>query len=321
MTINKSELRRTSLFSLSAFVAVAGGAGLMLAAGVAGASVATTKHNLGTSGAGFSTNQFSGTGEICVFCHTPHGADTGAPVPIWNRLLTPGAGYQTYDQLGTSTLDATVLAVGSVSLACLSCHDGTQAMNVMINQPGSGGWNTAGGTLSGTWTGPASAANGHMSYNSVVYIGTDLKNDHPVGMQFCGGGITPGGSTPSGTCKDDSFYSHTGPPAALHQKVQNTKTVFWVDTEKSYTTAFPGGLGVNPTDVGQNGNGVRNKTDLMLYSRVGPSGGEEPFVECATCHDPHSSNITFLRVPNNAAVSAGTNIVTGSALCLSCHEK
>jgi hypothetical protein len=316
MTINKSELRRTSLFSLSAFVAVAGGAGLMLAAGVAGASVATTKHNLGTSGAGFSTNQFSGTGEICVFCHTPHGADTGAPVPIWNRLLTPGAGYQTYDQLGTSTLDATVLAVGSVSLACLSCHDGTQAMNVMINQPGSGGWNTAGGTLSGTWTGPASAANGHMSYNSVVYIGTDLKNDHPVGMQFCGGGITPGGSSPSGMCVDDSFYSHGGtPPPALNQKAQNGQTVFWVDTEMSYTAGHPGGMGSSATDTGKAGNHVRNKTDLMLYTR-----NNEPFVECATCHDPHSSNVTFLRVPNNAA-DPSANIVTGSALCLSCHEK
>jgi len=317
MTINKSELRRKSVFSLSAFVAVAGGAGLMLAAGVAGASIATTKHNLGTSGSGIATNTFSGTGEICVFCHTPHGADTGAPVPIWNRLLTPGAGYSTYDQLGTSTLDAQVLAVGSVSLACLSCHDGTQAMNVMINQPGSGGWNTAGGTLSGSWTGPANLTTGKLSYNSVVYIGTDLRNDHPVGMQFCGGGITPGGSTPTGTCKDDSFYSHSGPPPALHQKVQNTKTVFWVDTEKSFTFAG-GGTGVNPTDVGQNGNGVRNKSDLMLYTRAVTGGGDEPFVECATCHDPHSSNVTFLRVPNNAASNP---IVTGSALCLSCHEK
>lgn len=318
MTINKSELRRKSVFSLSAFVAVAGGAGLMLAAGVAGASIATTKHNLGTSGTN-ATNHFDGTGEICVFCHTPHGADTGAPVPIWNRLLTPNAGYSTYDQLGTSTLDAQVLAVGSVSLACLSCHDGTQAMNVMINQPGSGGWNTAGGTLSGTWTGPASPS-GKMNYNSIVYIGTDLRNDHPVGMQFCGGGITPGGSAPTGTCKDDSFYSHAGPPPALHQKVQNTKTVFWVDTEMSFTAAG-GGTGTVATDTGKNGNNVRNKSDLMLYTRAGASGGDEPFVECATCHDPHSSNVTFLRVPNNAAASAGNNIVTGSALCLSCHEK
>lgn len=320
MTINKSELRRKSVFSLSAFVAVAGGAGLMLAAGVAGASIATTKHNLGTSGNGIATNTFSGTGEICVFCHTPHGADTGAPVPIWNRHLTPGAGYLTYDQLGTSTLDAQVLSVGSVSLACLSCHDGTQAMNVMINQPGSGGWFPPNGSaLGGSWTGPASS-DGKLSYASVVYIGTDLRNDHPVGMQFCGGGTKPGASAPTGECKDDSFYSHLGaPPPALNQKQQNGKTVFWVDTEMSYDQTFPGGKGSLATDTGKAGNGVRNKTDLMLYTRTLPGSSlEEPFVECATCHDPHSSNVTFLRVPNN---KIGNPIVTGSALCLSCHEK
>ena len=37
------------------------------------------------------------------------------------------------------------LSVGSVSLACLSCHDGAQAMDNLINAPGSGGYDVTGG--------------------------------------------------------------------------------------------------------------------------------------------------------------------------------
>ena len=53
----------------------------------ADAQIRNTKHNLGTTPGGTGVNQFSGTAEICVFCHTPHGADTSAAVPLWNRTL------------------------------------------------------------------------------------------------------------------------------------------------------------------------------------------------------------------------------------------
>jgi len=51
----------------------------------ASAQVALTKHNLGSAGPG--PNTFSGTAAVCVFCHTPHGADTSAEVPLWNKTL------------------------------------------------------------------------------------------------------------------------------------------------------------------------------------------------------------------------------------------
>src|SRR4030042_117596 len=83
-------------------IALAGGvlimAGLLPQQSVAG--VTATKHNLGSTGTG--TNKFSGTGEICVFCHTPHGADTSASVPLWNRKLPAPATYTTYNSLGTT---------------------------------------------------------------------------------------------------------------------------------------------------------------------------------------------------------------------------
>ena len=272
-----------------------------LAAGVAGspqalAGIANTKHNLGSTGTG--VNKFDGTGEICVFCHTPHGADTSAAVPLWNKILATPSTYTTYNSLGTSSLDGATAPVGSVSLACLSCHDGTQAMNVMINQPGSGGYNIAGAQLAGTWSG-ANQTGGKLAAGIITNIGQDLKNDHPVGIQYAGGPKTtiPAAPADYNSFKDTDFN-------AAKSAVLNGQSVWWVDT--STGTA-----------------GVREKTDMQLYTRtnadrVNQDGsvttaaltGAQPFVECASCHDPHSENTTFLRISN-----------TGSAVCLACHTK
>jgi len=265
------------------------------------AGIAITKHNLGSTGTG--TNKFSGTDEICVFCHTPHGADTSAAVPLWNRVLPVPATYTTYNTLGTTSLDSATAPVGSVSIACLSCHDGTQAMNVMINAPGSGNYNAAGFTLSGTWTGPASGTTptGSLGYASIVDIGIDLRNDHPVGVQY-GGGMPSGGAYTAGTIAAGALKNADF--NALQYASLNGQPVWWVD---SGTVA-----------------GTRDKGDMMLYTRtnadsVSPTGvvtpaaltGAQAFVECASCHDPHTSaNPTFLRIAN-----------TGSAVCLACHNK
>ena len=67
--------------------------------------------------------------EDCGICHTPHGADTAAPVPLWNKVLNSNPGnYTRYSTLATPTFDSLEAPVGSVSLACLSCHDGTVAL-------------------------------------------------------------------------------------------------------------------------------------------------------------------------------------------------
>ena len=47
--------------------------------------------------------------------------------------------------------------------------------------------------------------------------------------------------------------------------------------------------------------------------RLGNNGVDEPFVECATCHDPHrgsGTNPAFMRLSN-----------TDSDVCLACHVK
>ena len=95
---------------------------LALTANVAFAGIANTKHNLGSNGG---TGQFTSTatGEICVYCHTPHGADTNAAVPLWNKVIrTDVSVYARYSSVGTTSFDADEVAIGSVSIACLSCH-------------------------------------------------------------------------------------------------------------------------------------------------------------------------------------------------------
>ncbi len=284
-TMNKTRLASRLGASLGLLV----GMGL-LSMNVAVAGIAATKHNLSSAGLATQANSFSGTQAICVFCHTPHGADATASVPLWNRVLPATSTYKLYSDLNTSSLDGKIANVGSVSIACLSCHDGTQAMNVMINQPGSGGYDPAGAPMTGTWTGPASGATpvGSLNYAtaSIVNIGTDLTNDHPIGIQYGGGG-------PSGTDTDGPYTGTLGDPDFIkpYKKTINTNPVWWVDTTAG-------------TDF------VRDKTDMQLYTR-NEYGIDEPFVECASCHNPHTSdNVTFLRIPN-----------TASAVCLACHTK
>jgi predicted CXXCH cytochrome family protein len=251
----------------------------------ANAGIYNTKHNLGSTGINAASN-FSGTAEICVFCHTPHGGDASAAVPLWNRHLD-FSGYQTYDQLGTTTRDGAVEPVGSVSVACLSCHDGSQAMDSVINEPGSGSEVLA--YSNGIWSGQAASVNGRIGPTTVITnLGKDLTNDHPIGIQFAGGGYSQ--SNPGGPGTDPDFNQ-------ADTKYLGTTRVWWVNTNT------------------EGGTSDFEKTDMKLYTRVGTRGvfpGEpQPYVECASCHDPHVDyNPTFLRIDPS-----------GSAVCLTCHNK
>ena len=71
--------------------------------------VRQTRHNLSAAGPG--TTKAASESQVCVFCHTPHGSDTSAAVPLWNRTLANPSSYTTYDQLGTSSLDGKVAAL------------------------------------------------------------------------------------------------------------------------------------------------------------------------------------------------------------------
>jgi len=244
--------------------------------------VVGSPHDLTTGGTAQSTTGV--TDEVCVFCHTPHGSDVNAPVPLWNKVLgTPGS-YTQYSTLQTPSFDSAEAPVGSVSLACLSCHDGTQAMDVVVNLPGSNGW-----SATGTEIDPIGI--GTMIGTPVPNLETDLTNDHPISIVYGGGG-------PLATDPDGVFAGTLGDPD-FNNPVKDTvngNPIWWVDS--------PAGTGL-----------TREKTDMTLYAR-GDLGTVQPFVECGSCHDPHNNasagptTVAFLRIDN-----------TASQICTTCHVK
>lgn len=254
--------------------------------GAAFAGIQGSKHDLGVGVP-------EANGEVCVFCHTPHGANTGASAPLWNKTLST-ATYLRYSDLNTATLDGSEVAVGSVSLACLSCHDGTQAMDVVINKPGSGGYNAAGSEISTTLV-------TNMSGSPVPMLGTDLQDDHPISIDYAGGAC-------QGVLADcDPATQPTGDSDFVEAQyaLLNTKNQWWVDVP-SYATDAAGAVIEAGTP------NVREKTDMILYTRDF-SGTEGPSVECASCHDPHEDTarpVSFLRIAN-----------ANSGVCLACHIK
>lgn len=104
----------------------------------------------------FSSSSWAG-GEICKPCHAPHGGDSEIGF-LWAHTMST----QTYTLYGGGTSSAGgELELDQFSRMCLSCHDGTVALNNFHN----GG-------------GPPifiSAA------NNVAENG-DLADDHPIGL-------------------------------------------------------------------------------------------------------------------------------------------
>ena len=262
--------------------------GTLMTTGVVFAGIKGSQHDLGSGGAGQGTT--TATSEVCVFCHTPHGANTNAGAPLWNKTLPDAGSYQRYSSLNTATLDGAEAPVGSVSLACLSCHDGSQAMDVVINAPGSGGYNAAGAEID-------AGAIGAMTSTPIPNLGTDLRNDHPISIQYAGGACN------GATADCDPATASTGDPDFVTAQYASINSVdqYWVDTS-------------TVTVTGQAN--VREKTDMILYTRdFGGTNG--PSVECASCHDPHeeaaagsTNDVNFMRISND-----------NSDVCLACHIK
>src|SRR5919201_3251214 len=113
----------------AAVLIVLGGAGRAAAQ----ATIAFGPHDF-SAGSAIRNTDASINGQTCVFCHTPHEGSISAP--LWNR----SSSIATYQVYASSTMDAaapTSAAIQSgVSGACLSCHDGSIAIDVLANLAG-----------------------------------------------------------------------------------------------------------------------------------------------------------------------------------------
>ena len=96
-------------------------------------------------------------GQVCVPCHSSRSANSSVTiVPMWSHELSK----QTYTLYGSATMKAAVGQPGQVSRLCLSCHDGTVAVDSY-------------GGSTGTQYVPSRAN-----------LGTTLLDDHPIGFVY-----------------------------------------------------------------------------------------------------------------------------------------
>lgn len=136
-------------------------------------SVVNSRHDMVASG--FATGT-GGSTEVCIFCHTPHGAQTGVTqAPLWNNTLSANivdAGiYNSYAVINGVSLKSFTVNEAQINATdarlCLACHDG--GVGEPVNQPNSGMMDT-------------SSPITPMDSNAL--ISTDLSNDHPIGMDL-----------------------------------------------------------------------------------------------------------------------------------------
>jgi predicted CXXCH cytochrome family protein len=236
--------KRLPLFSLLALAAGAGALLLLTLPTVSHSGIRNTKHNLMLRDDPGADDE-----AICVFCHTPENVATAGVAPAWNRS-NGDSSFSTYDDIGRLGFSGS-RAVGSSSMACLSCHDSTQALGVM-------------------W----------FRYDHPV--GVPYRGEFPGYQPFIGSGVS---RVPNDLGAARSTMGNFR--AAMKGTVEN-RSVFWV-----------------PSSPGSGAS--RRRSDLPLYPRES-ADGVVLFIECTSCHDPHTENRTFLRV--NAA----------GALCLTCHD-
>lgn len=197
--------RLTVLMLTVAFVVF--GAALAFAGTAPGTGITASYHDLSSTGAastyGDSVEQAAGPGfnRICIYCHTPHhslkpadalaGVNPVGYVPLWNHAITTTPSWTLYDNGADDPsdpqhfADSTLLATtpGSVSLLCLSCHDGSVAVNQYGFLPAAAEERHQGADVFMLNTSRAS-----------IGFGGDLSNHHPIGFDYASVSSATGGA-------------------------------------------------------------------------------------------------------------------------------
>lgn len=133
----------------------------------------------------------------CQVCHIPHKAPSFATMnaPLWNHAKSLNASYVTYDAGGSTTFNQALASTLGSSVACLSCHDGSVAINQSYGSATTGKYGTA--------TNAASYASGFAVETALTIAGdfpkinsggiassgqpagrNDLTHMHPIGVKY-----------------------------------------------------------------------------------------------------------------------------------------
>jgi predicted CXXCH cytochrome family protein len=168
---------------------------------VPGSGIDRTWHDMSSTGLGgiaglgeAGDHGAGGLNRICIYCHAPHNTVRPDALggwntyrPLWNHEASANTtGYTMYsndggsgDAPGDLSHQSQAMAYfamngtthpGSVSLLCLSCHDGTMAVSAYgLNAP----------------VGPGHGTNpAIVSARAQIGLGGDLSNHHPIGFNY-----------------------------------------------------------------------------------------------------------------------------------------
>ena len=232
-------------------------------------SVVDGLHNLSVSGSG--TIKATSESEICIFCHTPHASSPQGA--LWNRN-DPSVSYVLYNNLISSTFQATDGQPDGASVLCLSCHDGTIALGNVLSR-----------TTNITIAGASSTMQGNSN------ISTDLSDDHPVSFIY---------NSTLATNDGQMLFPPTHPVVldansklqctSCHDPHNNTYDKFLVATKQYSELCF----NCHERDYWS---GSSHKSSTSTWNNEGTSPWEHidtPYSTvaenaCQNCHNPHNA--------------------------------
>ena len=114
-------------------------------------------------------------GRVCVYCHSPHNAASrvaSSEVPLWNHTMNPDSSFTPYTWASSTDPITVVDPLIGPSRLCMSCHDGS----IAVDEHGAA-FGQTGDTLIGTL-----ARNGDGS--SSDNLTRDLGSTHPIGFNY-----------------------------------------------------------------------------------------------------------------------------------------
>ena len=239
----------------------------------------------------FATNTapiyFTSGARLCSFCHTAHHAPSTQG--LWNRqtanLSNSAWGANAFTSAGTA-LPANTAALLFPTRQCLSCHDGSTAINELWTN--ASGYSLMGNTVNGPGAGVLySAADANAGGGTGFYLNTtavtaftSLNGTHPVSTEYRSAKVVQGEyGTPDATVCVAGIANCTAAGGHAAKIFPNSVT------GAAFTSGFS--------------------------------------VECGSCHDPHYGPGT-VAIPTGGTGTGSTIFLrfgNGFSICLSCHIK
>ena len=268
---------------VAAVVAVA----LPLLAGAA-PGIRNSAHDLSSTSS--ATLKSASNNQVCIYCHTPHHAQsTGL---LWNHTSTLATSWSWGTDLDgnalTKTTAGTTLpaSLRSASKRCLGCHDGTVAIGDVSNAG-----NGFTGIIAGlsNIAGETDASGKLINAGYLVGSGGNMGGNHPISIPYAGQTAYNG-------------IDSAVPASMVGPAVQGG----YYDVVTAACTSATGVCTSAPLSDGRDGSAVN-----LIPATTG--GTTNVGVECTSCHEPH----------NRTGFPAFTvaDVSNASGLCRSCHNK